>query len=384
MVTIGYVKSQLSPKNIIELMHALGSPLRKRNNDGSLQFTTICHGGDSDKLYYYPLAQQFFCFTHCAENFDIFDLIQNIKKCSLPQAIAFVKDNCSIQCDFDIDVTPPDEFSNEEDDAQYLDRLLNYGMCEIKNTIEMPVYPEGILNLFDNKYYQGWIDEGISISTMQKFEIKFDSFRQQIIIPHRDRFGNLVGIRGRNLHSDDVQEFGKYTPITIEGQMYNHPLGSNLYGLYQNQNHIKKIGKIMLYEAEKSVLQTDTMFKEKNFSVATCGSSISNTVKDLVFSLGVQEVFIGYDKDFFNDKDEKHVEEKLKYMQKIKKLAQKFINFCYVYVLWDDGEILQYKDSPSDRGIESLLELMKNKKEVTPLDYTGVNEEFYKKIGGER
>ena len=53
-----------------------------------------------------------------------------------------------------------------------------------------------------------------------------------------------------------------------------------------------------------------------------------------------------------------------------------------MYVLWDDGDILQYKDSPSDRGLDSLLELMRNKKEVTPLDYTGVNEDFYKKIGG--
>ena len=123
------------------------------------------------------------------------------------------------------------------------------------------------------------------------------------------------------------------------------------------------------------------MFHEKNFSVATCGSSISNTVKDLILNLGVQEVFIGYDKDFFNDKNTQHMEEKLKYMQKIKKLAQKFINFCYVYVLWDDGEILQYKDSPSDRGIEALLELMHNKKEITPLEYTNINEDFYKRIG---
>ena len=381
MVSLSYLKTQLSPNNIVEIMSALGAPLRKRNGDGSLQFTTICHGGDSDKLYYYPLSQQFFCFTHCVENFDIFDLIQKVKKCSLKQAVAFIKQNCSVQCNFDIDITPPDDIFNEEDDAQYLDRLLNYGMCEIKNTNELHSFPDSILNFFDDLYYQGWIDEGISIATMQKFEIKFDTFRQQIIIPHRDRFGNLVGIRGRNLYPDDVVEFGKYTPITIEGQMYNHPLGSNLYGLYNNQDYIKKIGKIMLYEAEKSVLQTDTMFHEKNFSVATCGSSISNTVKDLILNLGVQEVFIGYDKDIFNDKDTQHIEEKLKYMQKIKKLAQKFINFCYVYVLWDDGEILQYKDSPSDRGIEALLELMRNKKEITPLEYTNINEDFYKKIG---
>lgn len=378
MVNIGYFKSQISPNNIIEIMAALGSPLRKRNSDGSLQFTTVCHGGDSDKLYYYPLSQQFFCFTHCAENFDIFDLIQKIKKCSLTESVAFVKKYSTVKCDFEINTEYQEKEENIEDDAQYLDRLLNYGMCEIADTGTIQIYPEGILNFFTPVYYEGWIKEGISIDTMKKYEISYNIFRQQIIIPHRNKDGQLVGIRGRNLAEEDIRDFGKYTPVTIENTMYNHPLGSNLYGIYQNQEHIKKIGKIMIYEAEKSVLQTDTMFGDKNFSVATCGSSISNTAKDLILSMGVQEVFIGYDKDYFNDNTPEHAEEKIKYMQKIKKLAHKFINFCYVYILWDDGEILQYKDSPSDRGIDSLLELMKQKKEVTPLDFE--NNDFLKKM----
>ena len=381
MVNVGYLKAQLSPNNIIELMSSLGAPLRKRNNDGSLQFTTICHGVDSDKLYYYPLAQQFFCFTHCVENFDIFDLIQKVKNYTLAQAVAYVKNNCSVKCDFEIDVSEPDESVIVEDDAQYLDRLLNFGMCEIVENQPITVINNSILTYFEPLYYEGWIEEGISIDTMKKYEIGYDRFRQQIIIPHRNKDGQLVGIRGRNLNPEDVTTFGKYTPVTIEKTMYNHPLGSNLYGIYQNQDHIKKIGKIMIYEAEKSVLQTDTMFGEKNFSVATCGSSVSNTAKDLILNMGVQEVFIGYDKDFFNDKDPKHIEEKLKYMEKLKKLAHKFINFCYVYVLWDDGEILQYKDSPSDRGLDNLLELMKQKKEITPLDFE--NREAVKRIGGE-
>lgn len=381
MVNVGYLKAQLSPNNIIEIMSALGSPLRKRNNDGSLQFTTICHGGDSDKLYYYPLAQQFFCFTHCVENFDIFDLIQKVRKCNLAQAVAYVKNNSTVKCDFEIDVSEQDDTVVIEDDAQYLDRLLNFGMCEVTENTNIITIPDSVLTYFTPMYYQGWIDEGISVETMKKYEIGFDNFRQQIIIPHRNKNGQLVGIRGRNLNPEDVQNFGKYTPVTIEKTMYNHPLGSNLYGIYQNQEHIKKIGKVMIYEAEKSVLQTDTMFGEKNFSVATCGSSISNTAKDLILNMGVQEVFIGYDKDFYNDRSTEHIDEKLKYMQKLKKLAHKFINFCYVYILWDDGEILQYKDSPSDRGLDSLLELMKQKKEVTPLDFE--NQEAIKRIGGD-
>ncbi len=36
----------------------------------------------------------------------------------------------------------------------------------------------------------------------------------------------------------------------------------------------------MLVEAEKSVLQTDTMFGDKNFTVALCGSNLTDYQKE--------------------------------------------------------------------------------------------------------
>lgn len=57
---------------------------------------TICHGGDSHKLYYYDNTKLFHCYTQCAgDTFDIFELIVKIQtqagyKFALPQALQYV------------------------------------------------------------------------------------------------------------------------------------------------------------------------------------------------------------------------------------------------------------------------------------------------------
>ena len=74
--------------------------------------------------------------------------------------------------------------------------------------------------------------------------------------------------------------------------------------------------------------------------------------------LGVREVIIALDKQFENVNSEeckkwaKHIKEKI-----IDKLSP----YVIVTVLWDTNGLLGYKDSPTDRGKEILLQLMDNK-----------------------
>ena len=74
--------------------------------------------------------------------------------------------------------------------------------------------------------------------------------------------------------------------------------------------------------------------------------------------LGVREVIVALDKQYETiDSDEckkwaKHIKDKI-----IDKLSP----FVTVSVLWDTNDLLGYKDSPTDRGKETLLELMENK-----------------------
>ena len=56
------------------------------------------------------------------------------------------------------------------------------------------------------------------------------------------------------------------------------------------------------------------------------------------------------------------------YSEKILKLAYRFCPYFNTYVLWDSHNLLEFKDSPCDKGKTILEQLMKTKMEVTTED----------------
>ena len=58
---------------------------------------------------------------------------------------------------------------------------------------------------------------------MDKFNIRYSISQNKIIIPHYNVNGELVGIRGRALNTQDIEQFGKYMPVQIENKWYSHP-----------------------------------------------------------------------------------------------------------------------------------------------------------------
>ena len=158
-------------------------------------------------------------------------------------------------------------------------------------------YNANILNYFNDKiFYGGWIDEGISIETMQKFGIRWYEYEKHIIIPHFNIDGKLVGIRRRSLKPEDSKN--KYMPEFLDGEYFEHPLGLNLYGIYENQETIKKKKKAIIVEGEKSVLLSDSYYGNNSITVATCGFHVSDWQLQQLLKLGVKEIYLGFDKDF--------------------------------------------------------------------------------------
>ncbi len=233
-----------------------------------------------------------------------------------------------------------------------------------KPTANLPIIDNIILDTFQEIYHESWINEGISIETMEKYNIKYYIKDDRIVIPHYDINNNLIGIRGRALRQEDINAGKKYMPLLVEKQQYNHPLALNLYGLNHTQEAIKRIKKIAIFESEKSVMQCDTMFNEDNFTVACCGMNISKWQIDTILSLNVEEVFICLDKQF----QQPDTNEAYKFGEKLLNIASKFAPFTRTYILWDDIGLLPYKASPSDMGRDILLTLMKNKYEIKTKD----------------
>ena len=162
----------------------------------------------------------------------------------------------------------------------------------------------------------------------------------------------MIGIRARALEEKDI-EIGKYMPITIGETNYNHQLGWNLYGIYENKKAIQKYKRVIVFEGEKSVLQHYSYYGEDSCAVAVCGSSINKNQMGLLKKMGVNEVILAFDKEYDNCYSLKGK----KYRQKIIDMGKKYLycaNFSYIF---DEKNFLREKDSPTDQGKEIFNKL---------------------------
>lgn len=352
-MTAQELKSKLTEDDIKKLLELMGATFYYEDDDMWIT-DTICHHGTKPKLYFYKDSMSFHCYTECGQ-LDIIGVVMGYKgyeQEEFQKAINWI----SVKLNLDNHVYG---FGKQEQisDWEFIKKYKKNKKVKPKDKILVP-YDKNILNIFQHFYCQSWIEEGISVETMKKYNILYSTWQQKIIIPHYDMNNNLVGVRSRALLPDDIELFGKYAPFKIGYKFYNHSLGLNLFGLNHNINAIQKKRKIMLVEAEKSVFQTDTMFGEDNFTVALCGSNLTDYQKGMILMLGVREVIIALDKQYQTlDSDECK-----NWSQHIKdKIIDKLSPFVSVSVLWDSTNLLGYKDSPTDRGKETLLKLMENK-----------------------
>jgi len=313
---------------------------------------TICHGGDSRKLYYYENTALFNCFTHCG-SFDIFELVQKVQDMDdLNAAVSFIVNFFNLQSklknseDFDLeDYKILSNFSKLNQIESYNRQKIS--LPEIQNYIKY--YPSPII--------KPWVKEGISSEICNFMGIKYDPVNGSVLIPHLDEDSRLVGIRQRTLVQEN-EVYGKYRPARIQGHLCNHPLAFNLYGLNIAKNNIKTMETAIVVESEKSVLQYMSYFGTKsNICVAVCGSSISRYQFQLLLDAGVKEIVLGFDKDF----NEMYTEDYNKTVSKIDKLINKIKNEVSVSVLFDKYNLLDYHMSPLDKSKEAFLYLWRNR-----------------------
>ena len=245
MIDYQSIVEQLDTDKVIQLMETLGVDSYVRR-PGYVIFPTICHNEDASeasmKLYYYENNHLFVCYTECG-NMSIFKFLRHYYETR------------GIDYDWYEDIYKVIlDCSNFRPNAQgaraYKSVREQYRRAE---HIELPVYSEGVLNIFTKFYPPEWLNDGITPAAMDKFNILYSIPQNKIIIPHYNINNQLVGIRGRALNEWEIENLGKYMPVQIEGQWYSHPLSLNLYGLNKTKDNIKKNGICYLFEAEKSV-----------------------------------------------------------------------------------------------------------------------------------
>ena len=359
-MTASELKERLTEEDIKVLLTTHMNAEISYEDDVQWISTTVCHHGTSQKLYYYKDSMAFHCYTECGQ-MDILGLVIGFldiedDERKLYKAINWICKKINIDnCEYGFGNTKEATIT----DWDFIKKIKGHRRKKLdRGRIEKVVYDSSIMKIFTEQYYQGWIDEGISIESMQKYSIMYSTWQQRIIIPHYDIGNNLVGVRGRAMLEDDVEQYGKYTPFRIGKYFFNHTLGQNLYGLNQNIKAVQDKRKIMLVEAEKSVLQTDTMFGDDNFTVALCGSKLTDYQMGMIRMLGVREVIVALDRQY----EVVGSKEYDKWIRHINKYFNKPLSpYVKVTVLLDTFSLLPYKASPTDMGKETLLELMDNK-----------------------
>ena len=368
------LKESLTLEQIADLVAEFGGEPQIR--DGIIVSKTICHnpaGEGSYKLYYYENTHLFRCYTDCGETFDIFELVQKIKNNNNEQKTYYSKEGILtlrpwqlfdavefVAIFFGYSITN-ENFSETQTLFQDWEKLNKYdkiNSVELKEkTIELRVFDKKILNNLPRPHLEMWEEEGITYDVMMSRGIAYDPKRHGIVIPHYDINNNLIGIRERTLVEEE-EKYGKYKPSILNRQMYNHPLGFNLYNLNNSKENIKLIQKAIVFEGEKSPLLYASYFgKENDISVACCGSSLISYQVHLLLSLGVKEIIVGMDKQFQEIGDD----EWIRLTNKLKSIHDKYGAYTQISYLFDKGDLLGYKDSPIDRGPEVFMKLFKER-----------------------
>lgn len=184
-----------------------------------------------------------------------------------------------------------------------------------------------------------WEREGISEDSLERFQVRYDSFLDAIVYPIRDPDGKIINIGCRTL-DPDFKSKGKpkYFYLKSWGTL------KTVYGVAENIEAIKKQREIILFEGCKSVLKADT------WGIHNCGAILTSHLSleqvKILMKLGVRVVFaLDKEIDIRNDRN-----------------VQRLKHYVDIDYLFDREDLLSEKDSPVDKGEEVFRKLYEGRR----------------------
>lgn len=347
------LKNSLSTDDVYRLVDALGG--EPRTQSFGLICATICHnapGEGSHKLYYYDNTKLFRCYTDCGDTFDIYELVmralnqQKGIELKLYQSFTFVANF------FGYSYIQEKEEKDNPKDKEVFERYKAAQPILPSQKIDLPIYNPRVLKSLVYPRIIPWEKDGIAPKIIKEAKIGYYPVGEQITIPHFDKDGRFVGLRGRALITTEADNYGKYRPIKIDNILYTHPLGLNLYNLNHSKDNIAQLKKAIVFESEKSTLLYRTYF-DYDISVACCGSSLSAAQVKLLIDCGAQEIIIAFDRQFKAISDN----EFLRLKKHLLSIHKKYNSLVKITFIFDKKMITSYKAAPIDEGKEKFLTL---------------------------
>ncbi|MCM3273045.1 DNA primase [Paenibacillus elgii] len=270
------------------------------------------------------------------EGIDIFGLVAYIvfncisdeeRNKYLPKCSNWICSKLGYSCD----KSDPIEEQVDEPDEYELWRREQKRKAAIRNGMKNHVLPSTVLSEYVQYPWKGWIEEGISYETQILFGIGFDIKSSRVTIPLHNRTGELVGVKGRYIGTEENEP--KYLFL------YKCNKSVELFNYHRSIEHIKKRKECIVFESEKSCMKS-TFYGFPN-CVAIGGDSISQFQAEMLNEMGVR-IILTFDKD-------KPLEFALGQARNL--------DPNMVSIMLDTDDILNEKYSSVDQGIEVFYKL---------------------------
>ena len=346
---------KLTIQDYYNIMRKLGA-----DNRGD-RFRTICHNVDGGgfNLAFNEDDRYFTCFSECGCSYSLLSLVKKRRKligepCSTYRSMKWICEQVGIDFNF------KEEIKEVKNNIYNWQNILRYST---KNQIvENKIYDNYILSKLDDCIYEPWLKEGITETIQQKYQIKWYNRNQQVVIPVRNANGGLVGCHCRNTNPDLINDGMKYIPLRmLNGDEYKFQMGLELFGLNYNKVNIEKEKSVILLESPKSVMQVDN-FDIPNICVAMFGMNFSVQKLKLLLTFGVEKYIIALDRQY----DVMRGQEWKKYKYKVNKIVDIIRPYAKeISIIYDNDadRLLNYKDSPTDKG-EEIFKKLFNEREI--------------------
>lgn len=344
---------KLTTQDYYNIMRKLGAEHRGD------RFRTICHNidGGGFNLAFNEEDRYFTCFSECGCSYSLLSLVKKRREllgepCTTYRSMKWICEQVGIDFNF------KEEVKQVKNDIYNWQGLLKY--TKGQNLSENKIYDNYVLSKLDDCIYLPWLEEGISEETQQKYQIKWYNRSQQVVIPVRNIDGKLVGTHCRNTNPALINDGLKYFHLKmLNGDEYKFQMGLELFGLNYNKINIEKSKQVILLESPKSVMQFDS-FNMPNICVGMFGMNFSIQKLKLLLNLGVEKFIIALDRQY----DVMRGQEWEKYKIKVNRIIDIIRPYAKeISIIYDNdvNRLLDYKDSPTDKGQNVFMRLWKER-----------------------
>lgn len=271
-------------------------------------------------------TNRFYCFSSGIGG-NVFTFVKHYNKCSSQEAVEILKQYAG----YDGQLAQP-----REKMAATVTCKKFKPKKQSRKSSSAKTYPDNCMEKYEKREdkLEVWVNEGISIASLEKFQVYYDSFSNRLVYPIRRIDGKIVNIGGRTLDPDwKEHKLRKYTYFSSWGGL------DVIYGLFENMDEILRKKEIIIFEGCKSVLLADSWGIHNTGALLT--SHLNPSQMKLLALLGVRVVF-ALDKEIRIRNDHN--------IQRLKR----FVNVEY---LCDREDLLDEKDAPVDKGVEVFKRL---------------------------